>query len=372
MDQVWPVAVTFVRHVVPPVCAVAFAGWLLLAHNPLLLDCAVFWADRVLVRTQWLAQWAVWILAVIPVALRAYPNPVLPTAVPPPPPEGPPQPRGRLCSNGDHSNAEETRIVVCEHFQKILGAVLIAAVLSWVSVPAYTPTSSPSHNVYTPPGETNRLPEPWVGASFINADVVVNVQDSMQADVYVDPHVDDNDDNLSSYLPPRHYRRPPSEVPHGADPRVRIRRNIPSHEQRDVVVRKSVPQRSSFGDLGSSDHGLPPIGASGFAAARKAARAAQNAAADQWVLAMRKRLMDENSEAKGLSVGSLHSEDDEFELARSAFGLGCPACGDGSVGLDVDSLYADAVERRQARGYTQPSDDWYKIDNPHDQADDAA
>ncbi|KAL1902504.1 hypothetical protein Sste5346_001485 [Sporothrix stenoceras] len=291
MDQVWPVASTFVRHVVPPALAVAFAGWLLLAHNPLLLDCAAFWTERLVVRTKWFLQYIRWVAIVIP---QVYQLP--PQAPPTLPPEAPRA--WRLCSNGDHSNAEETHIVVCEHFRKILGAILIAAVLSW----AAAPTPSPS---------------------FISADVVININNPAKADVETD--TEDNDDSTydyaSDYLPPRHYRRPPSEVPHGADPRVRIPRNVPSPEQRDVVVCKSTPStpRREF----------PPIGASGFAAARKAARAAQNAAADQWVLALRKRMMDENSEAKGLSVGSLHGDkDDEFALVRSAVGLGCSACGE--------------------------------------------
>lgn len=348
MDKVWTVASTLVRRGGPPV----FAVWLLLAHNPLLLDCTAFWADRLGHRLCWLGRWAKWLGALLEAWRHVLPEGPAPGHPPPRWPAPPPPPR-RLCSNGDHSNVEETRIVVGEHVRRILGTVVLAVVLSWI----VAPSSSPVLPSPTPVVETNLLPDPWADGSISTDDVHVDV----------DPHMDDNTGagtGAGERLPPRYYRRPRSPFPHGADPRVRIQRDVSSGEVRDVVVRRSTPSTPP------PRANLPPIGASGFAAARKAARAAQNAAADQWVLALRQRLVEQNREDSGKSVGSLHADDhDHMALARSAFGLGY-AVGSGDAngaGIDVDSLFGDVVRRREGYG---ENDDRFDLDNPHDRPDD--
>ncbi|KJR84303.1 uncharacterized protein SPSK_09450 [Sporothrix schenckii 1099-18] len=378
MDQIWPVASTLARDGLTCVFAPAFPIWLLLAHNPLLLDCTVYWAGRFVLRVQWAAQWVRWASSAIEASLHGLPLP------PPPPPWSSGVPRGRrLCSNGDHSNFEETRIVVGEHFQRILGTILMAAVLaatlSWIlpPVPRLALSSSPSSSsdlprLTNPPVQSNLLPDPWASADFIHSGAVVEQNSNdiavvTDTDAYTDAYATINTN--TALLPRRHYHRPPSQFAHGADPRVRIRRDVPGGaDVRDVVVRGASPASSQM-----NKH-LPPLGASGFAAARKAARQAQEAAADQWVLALRQRLMDENREAKGLSVGTLHGDDDgsELALARSAFGLGCTACGDGSaVFVDVDALFDDVVRRHEREGRQRP-DDRFDYENPHDRDGDAS
>ncbi|KIH86513.1 hypothetical protein SPBR_08541 [Sporothrix brasiliensis 5110] len=374
MDQIWPVASTLARHGLTCVLAPAFPVWLLLAHNTLLLDCTLYWGGRFVLRVQWAGQWVRWAGSAVEASRHGLPLP------PPPPPWSSGVPRGRrLCSNGDHSNFEETRIVVGEHFQRILGTMLMAAVLaatlSWILPPAprlalsSSPSSSSDLSRHTNPSvQSNVLPDPWVGADFIHGGAVVEQNNNDIADTNIDTDTDTDTDTTidtnTALLPRRHYRRPPSQFAHGADPRVWIRRDVPGGaDVRDVVVRGASPASAQ-----RNKH-LPPLGASGFAAARKAARKAQQTAADQWVLALWQRLMDENRVAKGLSVGTLHGDDDgsELALARSAFGLGCAACGDGSaVFVDVDTLFDDVVRRHR------PDDDRFDYENPHDRDGDAS
>lgn len=368
MDEFWTDALTLLRYGLPPILAVAVSGILLLDGNPVLLDCAEFWIDQARRRLRWAGRWISWSWDA-EVARR--------NGRRPPPHPRPLRQRYRLCSNGDHSDAEETRIVISEHLRRIWGAILLAAalftVLSWAMWPAQPPLSSPSslsnsHSSVTTNTlsvdfvqEDNRLPDPWLDG-FIPADTNTKKVDVAIDDQAIASHIYDptETETETDYVPPRHYRRPPSAYILGSDPRIRLPGDFSPEEVRDVVVHE--PSRRQ------ANSNLPPIGASGFAAARKAARAAQNAAADRWVLALRQRLHEENR--NGGAVG-LHRDDDELALARTAFGLGCSACGDNSnsnaFGVDMDALLSDAIQqRRQRSGDGFRDDGRFSINNPHD------
>ncbi|EPE06602.1 hypothetical protein F503_02730 [Ophiostoma piceae UAMH 11346] len=281
--------------------------------NIVLYDCATYWLRRTLPTLDMLAEayfvpvwgWvsvgASWCINYVNVDEITLASPLLDRTcsdiivshdelvsyyknrAPPPPPQ-------RLCPNGDHGNIEETLIIVREHFQKIMGAILTALFLS--ALLTFT-----LQTVSSLPSAMSRLPSKLAPIS------VMATRDRLQADFNADF-------NAIFGTPRNYYRRPP------ADPNA-------------LVVYKEVPPSPHF----KADPNL------NLAEARKAMREARAAcihqSAQAFVAAIRSRIEQDNYDADSGFTGGIH--DDPDRDAEGAIGMSL-------FGLDDGSLIGDNQE----------------------------